>query len=92
MSPATIVSNSSAFQLVKFNAGGISSTPGTYVLFASTSQDQTGVPISACRWGPVGNNTAYAGGQFVYLNSGPNPAQRTTTAWSTNIARIWRSR
>ena len=82
-SPATTITNSSAFQLVTFNVGGITLAPGTYVLFASTSQDQAGAPSSACRWGSVGNNTAYPGGQFVFLNNGPNPAQWTATAWST---------
>lgn len=76
------VTNSSSYQLVTFNVGGITLTPGTYVLFASTSQDQTGAPSSACRWGSVAN-TAYAGGQFVFLNNGPNPAQWTSSAWST---------
>lgn len=35
--------------------------------------------------GSVGNNTAYAGGQFVFMNNGPDPTQWTTSTWS-NIA------
>jgi hypothetical protein len=31
----------------------------------------------------VGDNAAYPGGQFVFINNGPNPAQWTTEAWST---------
>ena len=76
---------SSAFQLVTFNVGSLNLPAGNYVLFASTSQDQAGAPNSSCRWGSVGNNTAYSGGQFVYINNGPDPTQWTTNAWS-NIA------
>jgi hypothetical protein len=82
-SPGTTVTNSSAFQLVTFNVGDLSLAPGTYVLFASTSNDQTGALHSGCQWGSVGNNTAYAGGQFVFLNNGPDPAKWTTTQWSS---------
>ena len=90
MSPADVdVANSSAYQLVTFNTGGISLPAGTYVLFASTSQDQTGAPNSACRWGAV-PNSAYAGGQFVYSNNGSNTAW-TSSPWST-FPRIWHSR
>lgn len=82
VSSPTTVTNSASFQLVTFNTGGLSLAPGTYVLMGSTSQDQTGAPLSACHWGSVGNDTAYAGGQFVYLNNGPDPAQWTTATWS----------
>lgn len=82
VSPATTVNSGSTYQLVTFSTGGITLPAGTYVLFASTSQDQTGAPSSACRWGAVTNNTAYAGGQFVFLNNGPNPGQWTTSPWS----------
>jgi hypothetical protein len=81
-SPVMTVNSGSTYQLVTFNTGGVSLPAGTYVLFASTSQDQTGAPNSSCRWGSVGNNTAYAGGQFVFLNNGPNPGQWTTSTWS----------
>lgn len=77
------VSAASAFQQVTFNTGELALAAGTYVLMASTSQDQAGAPHSACRWGSVGNNTAYPGGLFVFLNNGPNPAQWTTSTWST---------
>jgi hypothetical protein len=77
------VPNSAAFQLVSFATGPINLAPGTYILFASTSKDQAGAPASSCRWGSVGNNTAYPTGQFYFLNNGPNPGQWTTSAWST---------
>ena len=82
-SPTMTVPADSNFHLVTINTGGISLGAGTYVLFASTSQDQTGAPTSACQWGAVPSNTAYAGGQFVYLNNGALPAQWTTNTWST---------
>lgn len=76
------VAAGSSYQLVTFNTGGLTLTPGAYVLFASTSRDQGDAPPSSCRWGSVGNNTAYAGGQFVYMNNGPDPTQWTLTTWS----------
>ena len=79
--PMTIAAGPT-FQLVTFNTGGLSLPAGNYVLFASTSQDQTSAPTSACQWGAVNNNTAYAGGQFVYINNGPNVGQWTTNTWS----------
>ncbi len=81
-SPAMTITNSSAYQLVTFSTGGISLPAGMYVLFASTSQDQTGAPSSACRWGSV-VNTAYAGGQFVFQNNTSDISQWTSSPWST---------
>lgn len=79
--PVTI-SNSSAYQLVTFTTGSLSLPAGQYILFASTSRDQTGAPSSACRWGTV-PDTAYAGGEFHFLNNGPTPDSWTTSTWST---------
>jgi hypothetical protein len=73
--------NSSSFQLVTFSTGGLTLPAGTYVLFASTSRDQAGAPNSACRWGSVAD-TAYPGGNFVFLNNGANPALWTSGTWS----------
>ena len=84
-SPTMTVPADSSFHLVTINVGGISLAPGTYVLFASTSKDQDMAPNAGCQWGALTNNTGYAGGQFVYLNNGPLPAQWTTNVWS-NIA------
>ncbi len=80
--PVTLAASSS-FQLVTFNAGGITLPAGNYILFASTSQDQGGAPSSACRWGAVGNNTAYPGGQFCFLNNGTNAGAWTSQSWAT---------
>ncbi|MCX6628319.1 MAG: hypothetical protein NTW28_11905 [Candidatus Solibacter sp.] len=82
-SATTSVAPGSTYTLVTFNTGGLVLPAGTYVLLASTSRDQSGAPSSSCRWGSVGNNTAYAGGTFVYLNNGPNPSEWTTNTWST---------
>ncbi len=79
--PVTI-SNSSAFQLVSFNTGSLSLPAGQYILFASTSRDQTGAPSSACRWGSV-SDTAYTGGEFHFINNGADPNSWTTVTWST---------
>ena len=38
-------------------------------------------PHSECRWGSV-TNTAYAGGEFVFINNGTNVSQWTTIRWS----------
>jgi hypothetical protein len=76
----TVPANPGVFQLVTINTGALALAPGQYVLMASTSQDQT--INNACRWGSVGNNTAYAGGQFVFLNNGTNTAAWTTSQWS----------
>jgi hypothetical protein len=77
--PVTIP-NSASFQLVPFTPG-VELAPGAYVLFVSTSEDQTGAPASACRFGAVAD-TAYTGGQFVFINNGPDPAQWTSGTWS----------
>jgi len=70
------------FHYVNFNTGALLLTPGQYVLFASTSQDQP-APASQCVWGRMANDTAYPGGTFVFINNGPNPGQWTTVAWNS---------
>jgi hypothetical protein len=82
-SPVTNVTSSGPFQLVTFNAGGLTLPPGVYVLFASTSRDQTEAPAAGCQWGVTPNNTAYPGGNLVLLNNGPTPSQWTTAAWTS---------
>jgi hypothetical protein len=76
------IPSGSAYQAITFNVGGLSLPAGTYVLFASTSRDQSGAPTSSCRWGSVGNDTAYPGGRFVFINNGPDPSLWTTNSWS----------
>jgi hypothetical protein len=81
-SPVTSTSGS-GFQKITFNTGGLSLTPGNvYVLFATSSLDNAGHSGSGT-WGSLTNNTAYPGGQFVFINNGTNTAQWTTTNWSS---------
>lgn len=77
--PRTLA-NSPAFQLVTFAPGPLALPPGQYVLFASTSDDQAGAPLSSCRWGAVAD-TSYAGGQFVFMNNWTNTALWTAQTW-----------
>jgi len=82
-SPIMSVPASSSFQLVTFNVGSLSLPAGTYVLFASTSQDQSGAPGSGCRWGALTNDTTYPGGSFKFQNNGTVTSQWTSATWST---------
>ena len=77
------VNAGATYTAVTFNVGSLSLPAGTYVLFASTSQDQSGAPSSSCRWGSIANNAIYPGGQFVFINNGPDPTQWTSTQWSS---------
>ena len=79
--PQTVPADA-VFHLVTFATGNVPLTTGQYVLFASTSEDQAAAPNSACRWGAITNNNGVPGGQFVFINNGPNPAQWTTNTWS----------
>jgi hypothetical protein len=86
-SPAQTLAASSSFSTITFTpASPINLSPGQYVLFASTSQDQTGAPTSGCQWGALSGNTTYAGGQFVYQNNGPNTGQWTSSSWDIDFA------
>ena len=78
--PAQTLPNG-GYVLVTFYPG-ITLPPGQYVIFASTSKDQSGAPSSACRYGALPGNGSYSGGQFVYINNGANPALWTTDAWN----------
>jgi uncharacterized protein with beta-barrel porin domain len=71
------------FTAVTINTGSIVLTPGQqYVLFLSTSKGQP-QSAAAYNWGQLANNTAYAGGQFVFNNNGANFASLSTSTWST---------
>ena len=81
-SSPVLVTNNSAFQAVTMNTGTLNLAGGNYVLFVSTSRDQTGAPSSACRFGSV-PNTLYPGGQFVFINNTADTTQWTGGTWST---------
>ena len=85
-SPVT-VNASSSYQVITFNTGGINLSAGTYVLFGSTSKDQTGAPSSSCRWGALPDTSRYPSGQFVYLNNNTNVGQWTSLSWNQTIVR-----
>ena len=82
-SAPTAIPNGS-FQPVSFAPTGLTLAPGTYVLFITTTRDQTGAPTSGCRVGSV-DQAAYAGGSFYFTNNGTDPTLWTTAAW-THIA------
>jgi hypothetical protein len=79
---AVTSSPAAGFQLITFNTGvgGIALPAGTYVFFASSSQDNSGHSGSGS-WGSIGN--LYGGGFFVYMNNGTDTSQWTSTAWTT---------
>jgi hypothetical protein len=81
-SPVTIVNASNSFRLVLFNTPGLSLPAGNYVLFATTSRDQSGAPASGCQFGSL-DDTAYPAGYHVYLNNGTDFGQWTSGAWDT---------
>jgi hypothetical protein len=79
--PQTIPSDN-VYHLVTFSPG-IPLPPGQYILFASTSEDQGAAPPSGCRWGALTNDNGDPGGQFKFLNNGPDPTQWTSVTWSS---------
>jgi len=82
-SGAMTAPSGAAFSAVTINTGSIVLTPGQqYVLFLSTSNAQPEATASY-KYGALTNNTAYAGGQFVFQNNGANFGNLSTTAWST---------
>jgi hypothetical protein len=81
-SPVTVVNASNSFQLVLFSTPGLILPPGNYVIFATTSRDQSGAPAAGCRYGSV-DDTAYPAGLHVYLNNGTDVSQWTSGAWPT---------
>ena len=75
--------NATIFEAISFTTGGTSVTAGQqYVLFASSSKDNTG-HSGGGQWGSVGNNTAIAPGQFVFMNNSTDDTQWTSATWST---------
>jgi len=70
------------FQEVSFDTGSLSLPAGDYVIFASTSADQSEAPNSACKFGAVAD-TSYTAGNFVFLNNGTDTSMWTADSWST---------
>lgn len=79
-SAARTTSDASA-QDITFDTGAVPVNPGSqYVLFLTAAKDfEVSTGQGSVRRVP---GTTYAGGAAVYLNSGTNEAQWTTTGWS----------
>jgi hypothetical protein len=82
--PITVTSGHSGFYNVTFKVKNATVTPGSqYVIFASIDKD-----YSQCTnnyivgWG-LDTSDTYPGGTFVYLNSGGDASQWTTTPWNS---------
>ena len=88
---APMTTTTSGFQLITFNTGGITLTPGNvYVLFATTSKDNAGNP--GFPQGEWGFTTGYSGGSFVYNNNGTSTAQWFSPVWPYSALRPRRFR
>lgn len=73
------VSTASGFATVLVGTSGLLLTPGDYIAFISTSQDQAGAP-QACSVGTL-PGTTFTGGNLQALGNGADPSQWSTTAW-----------
>lgn len=75
------ITSGPAVQDVVFDAGAVPVTPGAqYVLFATAAKDfEISAGSGSFRSVP---GTAYTGGNMVYLNSGTDESQWTTTVWA----------
>lgn len=78
-----------AFQLISFNTGNLSLTPGgLYVIFVTTSKDTstgTGAPCGTATLGGCAGSVsgaAYSGGSFFSLSNGTDTTQWTSNSWS----------
>jgi autotransporter-associated beta strand protein len=70
------------YQTVSFDTVAALTAGQQYVLLLTTSAD--GVqPEASYRYGSVGSNTAYTGGQFVFQNNGDIFGNLSTVGWST---------
>ncbi len=81
-SPVTVVSDPESYRLVLFSTPGLVLPPGNYVLFATTSRDQISGSGPGCQFGSV-DDTAYPGGNYVYLSNFGDTAQWTSVPWDT---------
>jgi hypothetical protein len=71
------------FQQAIFNTGNLLLNTGSkYVAFLSTSGFQAGQPSSTTNFGFVGGDD-YAGGEFVYYNTGDNFSPLLNSNWGT---------
>jgi hypothetical protein len=76
------VPTGAGFHPVIFDTGALSLDPGTYVLFASTSES-TGSGQAV--WGQPQFQDVYDGGGFVFLNNGSDETRWTLDPWTTGF-------
>ena len=77
--PPTQTTGSGTYEAITFTPGGISLAPGAqYVIFASLSKLSGS---GGGNWGSILTDV-YAGGDFVYINSGNDPSQWTSAPWT----------
>ena len=82
---ATISTSGSGSEVVTFDTNGIALTQGQqYVLFASTSQDQSG--HSGLGTSASSTPMSIAAEEFVFLNNGTDASEWTSTAWDTSFS------
>ena len=81
-SGVTSTTDGSVFQLITFNTGGVTLVPGgVYVLFASSSRDNSG-HSGGGMWGVTQFDDTYAGGTAVYINNGSDTTPWTLEDWA----------
>jgi hypothetical protein len=78
-SAAVTLESGEAFDLVSISTGNLSLSPGSYVFFVSTSEDQGG-GAAGCQFGSGAD--VHPGGLFCYQNSGADTAKWTGSIWS----------
>lgn len=83
----TYTLSGSGYVPVLTSTGGTTLTAGQqYVSFLTTAGLQSGQPSSTVSWETTDYfQSAYAGGQFVYISAGNDASKLTTTSWANPI-------
>jgi hypothetical protein len=82
------VSNTSGYEEVTFDTGGVQLVPGQqYVLFATISKDYESSDSSG-DWQAVWSGNPYPGGHFVYMNNGADFDQLFTNPWDQSFSNL----
>jgi hypothetical protein len=82
------VSNTSGFEEVTFETGGVQLVPGEqYVLFATISKDYASSDGSGS-WQAVWSGNPYPGGHFVYMHDHFSFDQLFTIPWEQNASEL----
>ncbi|MEO8653376.1 MAG: IPTL-CTERM sorting domain-containing protein [Ramlibacter sp.] len=78
-SPVTSTAGVNGFRALSFTPSIAVAAGQQYVIFATVSRDPA---VGTSTWGLLANNTAYPGGQMVFLNNGANVALWLTSSWA----------